>query len=211
MFTLFTMNDSKHRILACACDLYLADGFDGFSMRKLARAVGVTAPALYRHFESKEEVLLEVVGEAHDELFRTLAHALAGTTPEERFRMAGDAYLDFALAHPRYFQMIHSFTEFMGLDEVPEELARRTCSVGQFWHDRVRECIEAGMLKPDDPEGIGLVLWAHAYGLISLHLRGLLPLPEEAFRQVYADSFRRVLKGLGTAEYAAALDELRCV
>jgi AcrR family transcriptional regulator len=208
MFTLFTMTDSKHRILAHACDLYLADGFDGFSMRKLARAVGVTAPALYRHFESKEDVLLEVVGEAHDELFRTLSHALAGPTPEDRFRRAGEAYLDFALANPRYFQMIHSFTEFMGLDDIPEELSRRACSVGQFWHDRVRECIEAGILKPDDPEGIGLVLWAHAYGLISLYIRGLLPMPETAFRQVYTDSFRRVMTGLATREHAEAMNDV---
>lgn len=200
------MSDSRHRILAHACDLYLTDGFDGFSMRKLARAVGVTAPALYRHFESKEEVLLEVVGEAHDELFRTLSHALAGPTPADRFRRAGAAYLDFALAHRRYFQMIHSFTEFMGLDQIPEELSRRTCSVGQFWHDRVRECIEAGILKEDDPEGIGLVLWSHAYGLISLHIRGLLPLPEEVFRKVYEDSFRRIMAGLATPEHAEVLN-----
>ncbi len=199
------MADTREKILTCACDLYLADGLDGFSMRRLARAVGVTAPALYRHFESREEVLLEVVGEAHDELFRTLSHALGGATPEERFRRAGEAYLEFALAHPRYFEMIHAFTQFMGLEEIPEALARRTCSVGQFWHDRVRECIDAGILKPDEPESIGLVLWAHAYGLISLHLRGLLPLPEAEFRRVYSESFRRVMAGLATPDYAECL------
>src|SRR5690606_6240441 len=53
-FTLFTlMSEQRERILACACELYLTDGLDGFSMRKLARSLGVTAPALYRHYESK--------------------------------------------------------------------------------------------------------------------------------------------------------------
>ena len=48
------MSEQRDRILSCACEMYLQDGLDGFSMRKLARVLGVTAPALYRHYESKE-------------------------------------------------------------------------------------------------------------------------------------------------------------
>jgi AcrR family transcriptional regulator len=200
------MTDSKDRILTCACDLYLADGFEGFSMRKLARAVGVTAPALYRHFESREDVLLEVLGEAHRELVQYLYRALSEPTPQERFAVAGNAYVDFALAHPRYFQMIHAFAEFMGIEELPEAVARHSCAIQQFWHDRVRECMDAGVLRAADPQAIGLTLWAQAYGLISLYLRGMLPMPEEAFRQVYADSFCRILIGLATPEEAARIE-----
>ena len=58
--------EQRDRILACACDLYLADGLDGFSMRKLARSLGVTAPALYRHYGSKERVLLGIGRKAED-------------------------------------------------------------------------------------------------------------------------------------------------
>ena len=65
-FTVFTMSEQRDRILACACDLYLENGLEGFSMRKLARCLGVTAPALYRHFESREHVLHEVVREAYE-------------------------------------------------------------------------------------------------------------------------------------------------
>lgn len=209
------MTETRERILSCACDLYLTDGFEGFSMRKLARSVGVTAPALYRHFENREDVLLEVVGEAYDELFRTLSRALSGSGPMERFAMAGEAYLDFALANPRYFNMIHTFSDFMGLDEMPPELTQRTCGVGQFWYDRVRECVDAGFLRAHGPEKIGLTLWAHAYGLISLYLRRHLwafgegtgearPMSEEEFRIEFRESVQRLLEGLarGGAEPA---------
>lgn len=201
------MSDSKARILGCACDLYLSDGFEGFSMRKLARAVGVTAPALYRHFDGKEDVLLEVLGEAHRELAQYLYRALSEPTPLDRFSHAGNAYLDFALDHPRYFMMIHAFAEFLGIDELPEAVARHSAAVHQFWHDRVRECMDAGVLRPADPEAIGLTLWAHAYGLISLYLRDMLGMPEEAFRGVYADSFCRILVGLATPEQARRIEE----
>ena len=210
-FTVLTMTDTRHRILACACDLYLRDGFEGFSMRKLARDVGVSAPALYRHFENREEVLLDVVGEAHDKMFQALSHALSGATPLDRFEMAAEAYMDFALKHPRYFQMIHSFTQFMGMDEVPPELARRACAIQQFWDDRVRECIETGILRPEDPERIGLTLWAHAYGLLSLYSRRLLVIPEDAFREEFRASHRRLLLGLGREDAAGIFGSNMCV
>ncbi len=200
------MTQQRDRILNCACELYLKDGFDGFSMRKLARRVGVTAPALYRHYENREKVLLDVVGQAHNVLAQYLYRSLSGETPRERFARAGEAYLDFALDHPRYFQMIYSFAEFMGLDQVPDEVAEETCAVQRFWHDRVRECLEAGLLRAASPEEIGLSLWAHAYGLISLYLRGMLDVPEDVFRQMYQGSFARILRGLATPAYAAELD-----
>jgi AcrR family transcriptional regulator len=174
-------------------------------MRKLADAVGVTAPALFRHYGGKEEVLLDVMGEAHSDLMGYLTRARQGQTPLERFSLAGAAYLDFALENPRWFKMIYAFAEFIGLEELPEEVSRRTCAVQQFWHDRVRECVDAGLLRAEAPEVIGLTLWAHAYGLISLYLKGMLGMPEEAFRQAYRDSFRRIFVGLGTARLGEAM------
>ena len=77
-FTLFTMSTPRDRILVSAVDLYLEDGFDGFSMRKLARSLGVTAPSLYRHFQGKEQLLLEVVKEAYKVMAQCLHRALGG-------------------------------------------------------------------------------------------------------------------------------------
>ena len=54
-------------------------------MRKLAKCVGCTAPALYRHYESKEGVMREVVAEAYRLFAQYLYRALEGRTPPERF------------------------------------------------------------------------------------------------------------------------------
>lgn len=191
------MTIQRDDILACACDLYLKGGLDGFSMRRLAKDVGVTAPALYRHFDGKEDVLLSVVGEAYKVFYEYLRRALGGTTPAERFRMAGEAYVDFALDHPRYYEMIHAPLEAMGIEEVPEELRTEACAVGQFWHDRLRECMGAGIIRKADPESIGLTMWSHAHGLVSLYLRGMLgEMDDETFRALYRSSALLVLEGV---------------
>lgn len=195
---MFTMSKQREEILASACELYLERGLEGFSMRRLARAVGVTAPALYRHFEGKEDVLLAVVGEAYRTLAEYLYGALSGSTPAERFRMASEAYLAFALDHPRYYQMIHAPLAAVGVTELPEEVEAQACAVGQFWYDRLREAMDAGLIRRTDPEALGPTMWAHAHGLISLYLHGMLGETDEAtFRTLYRESFRRVLHGVG--------------
>lgn len=202
------MSNQREQILSCACELYLSEGMEGFSMRKLADRVGVTAPALYRHYEGKEALLLDVVSEAYGMLAAELYQALEAATPLERFRRAGDLYLDFALAQPRMYEVLYAYPEFLGMVELPEETAAHACAIHQFWNDRVRECQEAGLLKTEfTPEEIGTTLWGHAHGLISLYLRGMIEADEEAFRGLVRASTRRAFVGLGTPELAATIRE----
>lgn len=192
--------------MACACELFLRDGFDGFSMRRLARSVGVTAPALYRHYEGKEAVLHHVVGHAYQQMSQYLYRALEGRSPEERLLLAGRGYLDFALDHPRLYDALFASPDLAGLGELPDGVEAQGCAIGQFWNDRIRECMDAGILRRRDPGDVALTLWAHAHGLISLRARGLLgsadELPDEAFREMYRESSRRALEGLRTGPAA---------
>ena len=204
------MSESRDRILALACDLYLSDGLDGFSMRKLARAVGVTAPALYRHFESKERLLHDVMVQAYEQFAQYLYRALAGTTPGERFHMAGHAYLEFALRHPQLYDMLFAMPATSGLKAASEELEALGCAIGQFWHDRVRECMDDGILVDGDPEEASITLWGHAHGLVTLHRKGILMrdgcMDEAAFRELFEASALRLLRGLATPEYAGGME-----
>jgi len=199
------MTDQRERILGCACELYLKDGLEGFSMRKLARSVGVTAPALYRHYESKEEVLVEVVRDAYRRLSGHLYRALEGRTPEERFVLAGRGYLDFALETPRLYDVLFASPDQLGSEGLPAEVTDQACAIGQFWNDRVRECMDAGILRRADPGDVSVTMWAHAHGLLTLYLRGMLRADESEVRELYGSSFRRLLTGLAEPEGIAAL------
>lgn len=199
------MATSRDEILACACDLFLEEGVDGFTMRELARRVGVTAPALYRHFESREALLADVVGEAYRLLRDHLSRALEGEDAGERFRLAGRAYLDFATDHPGYYHALYAGRRAIASGCVAEEVRAQGCAVGQFWQDRVRECMDAGLLRENDPTAVSLTLWGHAHGLISLHLLGMLEMDDETFGALYDASNLRLLQGLapeGTAPTA---------
>jgi len=204
------MSIQREKILKCACDLYLSDGIEGFSMRKLARCVGCTAPALYRHYENKEEVMQEVVAEAYRLFTQYLYRALEGRTPAERFTLAGRSYFEFAMEQPALYEIIYMPTEILGSHHVDASVADQACAIGQFWTDRVREMMDAGYLKEGDPYEVSTTLWGHAHGLISIFHRGLLPVREgRDFRLLMTDSFFRVMEGLGTEAFREVADGIR--
>lgn len=186
----------KDRILACACELYLSDGLEGFSMRKLAKTVGVTAPALYRHYPSKERLLIAVIGEAYRMFAQYIFGALSGKSPAERLERAGTGYLNFALEHPEMYEMLYISPHHLGLVDYPPEVLEVSAATGQFWQDRIRECIETGIFRDGDPDALSLTMWAHAHGLITIYLRGMCPMSEPEFRAHYRSSGQRLMEGL---------------
>ncbi len=200
------MSIQRDQILKCACELYLREGIEGLSMRRLAGCVGCTAPALYRHYGSKEEVMQDLVGEAYRLFSQYLYRALEAGTPLERFMVAGKSYVDFALEQPALYEIIYVPVEVLGVARHDSPVTSQACAIGRFWSDRVREMIDAGYLKEGDPQAISTTLWGHAHGLISIFHRGLLgALGQEEFREIMTGSFVRMLVGLGTGRFEEAL------
>lgn len=198
----------RDEILDCACQLYLDEGPEGLKMRRLADEVGVTPGALYRHYEGKEEVLLDVVGRAHETLLGYLTRALRGGSPAERMRLAEEAYLDFALEEARLYEVFYATPELIGIEELPEETADRARAVQQFWQDRVSECMDAGLLRDTDPCELGITLWSHSHGLLSLYHRGLLNVDEAEFRELFLNSRLLALQGVAPSEAHERLEEV---
>jgi AcrR family transcriptional regulator len=201
------MATQRDKILSAACDLLVTGGLNGLSMRKLASRLGVTAPALYRHYESKETVLVDVVGEAFKVFAQYLYRAVEGRTPVERFRLMGQSFLAFSLEHRQYYALLHAAREIMGRDGLPHDATDHASAVGQFMVDRVREGMEHGMLKPGPPETVAWTIWAHWHGLVSIYHRGLFRIDEAEFRKLFRESSWRLMEGLAEPEFAAEMGE----
>jgi AcrR family transcriptional regulator len=201
------MATQREEILSAACDLLVTGGLNGLSMRKLASQLGVTAPALYRHYESKEAVLVDVVGEAYKVFAQYLYRAVEGRTPVERFRLMGRSFLAFALEHRQYYALLHAAHEIMGRDGLPHDATDHASAVGQFMVDRVREGMDYGMLKPGPPETVAWTIWAHWHGLVSIYHRGFFRIDEAEFRQLFRESSWRLMEGLAESEFAEEMGQ----
>jgi AcrR family transcriptional regulator len=109
------------QILAAAAELFADRGYHGVSVGELGAAVGLTGPALYRHFSGKEallaEILLDISARLHDEGFRRSAAA------DDPLGALLDWHISFALDHPALI-VVHE-RELGNVPEAPRREIRR--------------------------------------------------------------------------------------
>lgn len=189
---------TRTRLLERAREVYLEGGAAHFSLREVARRVGVSAAAVYRHFDGKEVLLAAVCEEGFRTFSSYLLRALAEPTPMGRLRAAGDCYLRFATDHPHDYRVIFmsSVAELRpGGAKAPLPTASPTF---QFLVDRVRECTEAGSLAHGNADEMAATIWAHVHGLASLRLCGQLDSvgDDAAFAAFFRRSTDHLLGGL---------------
>jgi len=98
-----TVADLKRgMILDAARQVFERDGLDGASLRAIAAEAGYTPAALYFHFDSKEALYAEVLGQSLTALRGEVDRAIENETrPGDRFRKAALAFFDFYAANPR--------------------------------------------------------------------------------------------------------------
>ena len=178
------------KISAAAQELFLKEGLEGFSMRKVAELAGISAPAIYRHFENKEELLNEIITEGLKILEKYLEPALEEPGPEQRLHRLVDRFLDFALEQPNYFEFAFMVPS-RSIDHLPEELARRNWVTYQMAVGQVTECMAQGIFREGDPLETTILLWAEAYGLIVLYRMHRFGPDAEVFKGIYGRVMER--------------------
>lgn len=93
--------DRRAALLAAAASLFARSGFNGVSIDDLGAAVGVSGPAVYRHFSGKPAVLAALLIDASDDLV-TGGQAVMGNTTDAPAALVALVrfHVDFALSHP---------------------------------------------------------------------------------------------------------------
>ena len=92
--------DRRSQILATAAELFAQRGYHGVSVADLGAACGISGPALYKHFPSKQAMLAEMLVSISEELLREGRRRIAETPePEAALAALVDWHVDFALQH----------------------------------------------------------------------------------------------------------------
>ncbi len=109
----------REEILQAAKELFLEEGYDSTTIRRIADRVGISAPALYLYFKDKEALMLALC----DQTFGHLMDAIDDIEktvidPMERVRRFGEAYVRFGLSHPDEYRLV-----FMGA-QIPESIRK---------------------------------------------------------------------------------------
>ena len=163
----------RAEILLAAQRLFLEEGFEHTTMRRLADAVGVSATALYAYFADKDAILEAIAEATFAEMLAVLERSQdAALTPLERFRAGLRAYVAFGRARPDAYRL--TFLAKMmepaapgrrKLDSIEIDAAGRSFAILERG---VRELMGAGVFRPGNPLLVAEALWASLHGVTAL-------------------------------------------
>lgn len=184
--------DFREKLVSAATRIFTEKGLEGFTMREVAGAVGVSAMTPYRYFQDKEEILAAVRAAAFDRFADELESAFAGAAdPEARSSAVGRAYVRFAFTEPASYKLMFDMTQ--PEETTYPELARATTRARRTMTEYVRALVDAGILA-GDPVLLGHVFWAALHGAVVLQLAGKLD-AECDFDTIINESFRALSAG----------------
>ena len=187
--------DLRQAVLEAAVALLAEVGAGELSMREVARRVGVSHRALYRHYEDKRGLLAAIAEDGYRDLAAAMRASIerrGSDAPVERLVALGEGYLRFARAERARYEVM--FGPRLNEDE-------RFPTLEHAIRDAVR--VVGAELKRAAPEAssvarrdAGIALWSAAHGLASLVLVGRVRL-KDAHVSRYADTiFRPLADGL---------------
>jgi AcrR family transcriptional regulator len=159
-------------ITACVA-LIESEGIGAVSLRRVARAAGVSPGAPYHHFPDRSALLTAISVQGYEMLERRLREARAqAPTGARALGALVVSYVDFARAHPAHLQLMFR-PELSEPDKHPE--AHAACdAVLQVLTEIVEDCQREGTAPPGDPSALVGMVWALAVGLVTLWLDGPL-------------------------------------
>jgi AcrR family transcriptional regulator len=159
----------RETLVQASLEVIAEQGPDGFTLRDIARRIGVAPSAPYRHFADKEEVLAAVAAECGERLGVAMdAAASMCEEPLGRFRLAGLAYVRFAVENPAYFKVM-SHAHISG--QAPLRANFEDWMKNEL--SQLRAAQERGELSQLPAEDILLAARCLTYGLVRLIVDGL--------------------------------------
>jgi AcrR family transcriptional regulator len=171
----------REELVAAAADLLEeATDVEDISIRQVATAVGVSAPAVYLHFPDKQALLRAAANERFARFRRHMGEAaVRETDPRERFVALGRAYLAFAREHPGHYRVLFCMADRPIIKEGPDDwdvqLPATPESQGkaalQDTEAVLRASLEAAGVTGVDSWAATFFAWTALHGLVDQQMR----------------------------------------
>jgi AcrR family transcriptional regulator len=161
----------RAEILEAAERIFVAEGYEGATIRKIADEVGVSSTALYMHFQDKACILHEIAQAVFSQLLaRNSECAALKLDPVVRTRMMLDSYMRWGLEHPNAYQLVYcdrgpvSTAADAPAPDQPE-LSRQCYDI---FAGVVCEIAASGRLRTGAADTAAQAMWMACHGVVAL-------------------------------------------
>ena len=166
------VDEFRDALCDAATRLFAEYGYEGVTMRALARDLGCSPMTPYRYFENKAAIFETVRLAAADRFAEAIDGAVKRHADHrDRLVAMAHAYVGFALDEPHAYRIIFELDRRRRPAAVTVEETRSWF----IMKAAITEALEAGVLE-GDPNVVAHLLWSGLHGIVALHLAGMLNL-----------------------------------
>ncbi len=161
----------KQEILDAARDILVREGYDGLSMRKVARKIDYSPTAIYLHFQDRDDLVFSVSEQTFAGLVRELDDVTTkNPDPLVALRKGLRRYIDFGLAHPEHYLVAFVVPRGQDPDSAKRYMQPDAMSMRAFacLPRIVAECVRQKKIPKVDVDTASRALWAGIHGITSL-------------------------------------------
>jgi len=161
----------RKRILEASMQLFVEEGFNNVSIRRIAEIIEYSPTTIYLYFKDKDEIffnLHEIGFQKMQEMNKVLATI---ENPLARLHKMGENYVRFGMENPEYYDLMF----------IQREPMTKLTEMGCDWENgdaaltllknTLIECMEKGFIAQTDPTVLSLSVWSTVHGLVSLATR----------------------------------------
>jgi AcrR family transcriptional regulator len=163
----------RRRIIDAASRLFVEQGHQNVSMRKIAEEIEYSPATLYLYFPDKNAILSAICHETFEKLDAALdAIPLLRKPPLEGMRASLRQYIDFGLAHPDHYLVTFGIPELQKPGSCSDGLHDAILSAGMRSFSKLRDglqqCQAAGLIRHEHGEVQAQSVWAMIHGITSI-------------------------------------------
>jgi AcrR family transcriptional regulator len=179
-----------------AMSIIAEEGLNSLSLRDVARRLGVSHQAPYKHFPSRDHILAEVVGRAFASFAAHIEKRHRSSDPYEDLGNLGRSYLDYARKHPLHYQLMFGMP-LPDASKHPEMMNK-----AEYAFNVLRQAISKlpGQSPDANIELDALYVWSVVHGLAGILQTGAakqLGIKKSTFAEVTIHTLSKIGKSLG--------------
>lgn len=160
----------RDRILEITRHMLFSDGYSSISMRKIAKAVGVSATSIYLYFENKDHLVHTLIEESVEDLSVAIEEGAAQQDDTiARFEAIIHSYVEFALQNSEKYQVIY-MVQSERMARYPKEKFRKARRGYTLLGSVLEKGVQEGLMDLDEPMIAAYSIWAQLHGVISVVL-----------------------------------------
>jgi len=187
--------EMRNLIIETAKDMFIQEGFEKTSLRKIAGKIEYSSATIYLYFKDKSDLFCAIMDQGFAILLKQFHTDMEIQDPLQRLQKLGHSYIDFALKNTEYYDLMF----IMQTNEEPQTPEQWCLGQNTFecLYKTIEECIQKDVIRISDPVSGSMMFWATVHGMVSLLIRErLVMFPQTELHNIINNSIENMISAI---------------